>query len=267
MYQAATAAGAMMAVSQNSSTPQPDIAAGATGPRWIQIYPSQNMEATQQRLDIYHGAGAQAIIITVDQQADRYDRRLHSRWLGGTVPSGGGGAGGNQARPQTELTGPARYRVPVPNRMWYTWDFMEQVRDRCRVPVLLKGILTPEDARIAVERGFHGIIVSNHGGRSLDYSPSTLEVLPNIVDVVAGRFPVLIDSGFRRGSDAFKALALGASGVLFGRAPRWGLAAFGPAGAQRILETFQAELKDAMARTGRQTLAAVDRTAVRTDFA
>jgi 4-hydroxymandelate oxidase len=267
MYQGATAAGALMAVSHNSSTPQPDIAAAATGPRWIQIYPARNLEATQQRLDIYHGAGAQAIIITVDQQADRYDRRLHSRWLGGFVPSGVGGGGGNQAQPQTALTGPARYRVAAPSRMWYTWEFMEQVRDRCTVPVLIKGLLTAEDASIAAERGFDGIIVSNHGGRSLDCSPSTLEVLPEIVDAVAGRIPVLIDSGFRRGSDAFKALAIGANGVFFGRAPRWGLAAFGPAGAQRILEILQAELREAMARTGRRTLAAIDRTAIRTDFA
>jgi isopentenyl diphosphate isomerase/L-lactate dehydrogenase-like FMN-dependent dehydrogenase len=151
--------------------------------------------------------------------------------------------------------------------MWYTWDFLEQIRDMVDVPVLIKGVLSARDARTIVERGFDGLIVSNHGGRSLDYSPSSLEVLPEIADAVAGRIPVLIDSGFRRGSDAFKALALGANGVFFGRAPRWGLAAYGPAGVTRILEIFQAELREAMAKTGRRTLAAVDRTAVRTNFA
>lgn len=265
MYQGATAAGALMAVSTNSTTPQIDIAAAATGPRWIQLYPSQRLDATRRRLDTFHEAGAQAIIITIDQMADWYDRRWHSRLLGGNPPSGTNV--GRPGFPDPTLDGPARYGVPAPNRMWYTWDFLEQVRDMIEVPVLIKGVLSARDSRIIVERGFDGIIVSNHGGRSLDYSPSSLEVLPEIADAVAGRIPVLIDSGFRRGSDAFKALALGADGVLFGRATRWGLAAYGPAGVQRVLEIMQAELRQAMASTGRRTLAAVDRTAVRTNFA
>src|SRR5205807_2514080 len=111
-----------------------------------------------------------------------------------------------------------------------------------KVPLLLKGILTAEDARLAVERGVDGIIVSNHGGRYLDYAPSTLEVLPEIVDEVRGRAPVLIDSGFRRGSDILKALALGANAVCLGRVPRWGLAAYGAPGVQRVLEILQSEL-------------------------
>jgi len=108
--------------------------------------------------------------------------------------------------------------------------------------------------------------VSNHGGRALDYGPATLEALPAIVDEVKGRVPVLIDSGFRTGADVFKALALGAQGVMLGRATRWGLGAFGPAGVQRLLEIVQTELATTMRHAGRATLASIDRTAVRTRF-
>ena len=140
------------------------------------------------------------------------------------------------------------------------------MRKFTKVPLLAKGILTAEDARLAVERGLDGIVVSNHGGRYLDYAPSTLEVLPEIVDAAGGRLPVLIDGGFRRGSDVLKALALGAKAVALGRVPRWGLAAYGAPGVQRVLEIVQAELVLAMAQTGRSTLQAINRTAVRTDF-
>ena len=110
------------------------------------------------------------------------------------------------------------------------------------------------------------IIVSNHGGRSMDYGPSTLEVLPEIVAAVNGRIPVITDSGYRRGSDILKALALGANAVLLGRTTRWALGAFGPAGAQRLLEMIQQELVDAAARAGRATLASIDASVVKTRF-
>ena len=132
--------------------------------------------------------------------------------------------------------------------------------------MLVKGILTAEDALLCLEHGAQGIIVSNHGGRSLDYGPSTLEVLPEIVDAVRGRVPVLVDSGFRRGADVMKALALGANAVCLGRATRWGLGAFGIPGAQRVIEMVQAELVAAMAAAGRRSLADLDRTALRVRF-
>jgi isopentenyl diphosphate isomerase/L-lactate dehydrogenase-like FMN-dependent dehydrogenase len=132
--------------------------------------------------------------------------------------------------------------------------------------MLAKGVLTARDARLCIEHGLDGIIVSNHGGRALDYSPSSLEVLPEIVDAVGGKVPVLIDGGFRRGSDILKALALGASAVCLGRVPRWGLGSFGAPGVQRVLEIMQTELVLAMAHTGRPSLASIDRTLVRTDF-
>jgi isopentenyl diphosphate isomerase/L-lactate dehydrogenase-like FMN-dependent dehydrogenase len=125
---------------------------------------------------------------------------------------------------------------------------------------------TAEDALLCLEHGAQGIIVSNHGGRSLDYGSSTLEVLPEIVDAVRGRVPVLVDSGFRRGADVMKALALGATAVCLGRATRWGLGAFGTPGAQRVIEMVQAELVAAMAAAGRRSLAELDRTAVKVRF-
>jgi isopentenyl diphosphate isomerase/L-lactate dehydrogenase-like FMN-dependent dehydrogenase len=135
-----------------------------------------------------------------------------------------------------------------------------------KLPLLAKGILTAEDAQLCIEHGLDGVYISNHGGRSMDYDPSTLEVLPEIVDAVRGRVPVLIDGGFRRGSDILKALALGASAVCLGRVPRWGLAAYGAAGVQRVLEVVQTELALAMAYTGRPSLDSIDRTLVKTDF-
>jgi isopentenyl diphosphate isomerase/L-lactate dehydrogenase-like FMN-dependent dehydrogenase len=134
------------------------------------------------------------------------------------------------------------------------------------VPILAKGILTAEDALLCLDHGLDGVYVSNHGGRALDYSPSSLEVLPEIVDAVRGRVPVLFDSGIRRGTDILKALALGANAVCVGRVPLWGLGAFGPAGVQRVLEILQAELVQAMVETGRPTLASIDRSLVRTEF-
>jgi isopentenyl diphosphate isomerase/L-lactate dehydrogenase-like FMN-dependent dehydrogenase len=119
---------------------------------------------------------------------------------------------------------------------------------------------------VAIEHGVDGIIVSNHGGRSMDYGPSTLEVLPDIVAAVNGRIPVLFDSGIRRGADIFKALALGANGVCIGRAARWGLGAFGSAGARRVFEILQQELVEVAAAAGCARLSDINRARVRTRF-
>jgi isopentenyl diphosphate isomerase/L-lactate dehydrogenase-like FMN-dependent dehydrogenase len=161
--------------------------------------------------------------------------------------------------------GPARYRLQ-PGRLWYTWQYLDEVRRMLKVPLLVKGILTAEDAVMCVEHGVDGIIVSNHGGRSMDYGPSTLEVLPEIVAAVNRRVPILTDSGYRRGADILKALALGADAVLLGRTTRWALGAFGAPGAQRLLEMMQQELVAAAAAAGRRTHASIDKTAIRTHF-
>jgi isopentenyl diphosphate isomerase/L-lactate dehydrogenase-like FMN-dependent dehydrogenase len=272
MHRAATAvSNTPMIVSHNTSTPIARIAEGATGPLWWQFYPVQNLDASREILDAAVTAGCTAIVVTVDQQASVYERSLQNRNLGGRGVGvggrqGGAGRGRGAAGPIGEATsGAARYRVPA-GRLWYTWRHLEDLRKIVKVPMLVKGVLTAEDAKLCVEHGMDGVIVSNHGGRSLDYGPSTLEVLPEIVAAIDGRIPVLTDSGYRRGSDILKALALGANAVLLGRPTRWALAAFGPPGVERLLEMIQRELVVAAATAGRPTLASIDKPLVRTNF-
>ena len=255
----------------------------ATGPRWNQFYPIPDIDASSDSLMSYQDLGTKAIIITVDQQASVYERDLHNRNLGGVVRAAGG-RGGGAVDPETgqpvraggagrggrggappAFPATSKYRV-ANRRLWYNWGYVNEVRKSIKVPLIIKGILTAEDASDCVKQGVDGIIVSNHGGRSMDYGPSTLEVLPEIVAAVNGRIPVIVDSGFRRGSDVFKALALGANAVELGRAARWGLGAFGAAGTQRLLEIVQEELVQAAAMAGRRTLKDIDKTAVKTNF-
>ena len=131
-----------------------------------------------------------------------------------------------------------------------TWDFVRRLRDATRMKVVIKGILTGEDARLCVENGVDGLIVSNHGARGEDSGGATIDALPEVVQAVGGRIPVLVDSGFRRGTDIVKALAIGANGVCIGRPYLWGLGAFGQAGVERVLELVRAELEAAMRQCG-----------------
>jgi 4-hydroxymandelate oxidase len=259
MYQGASATKTPMIVASGSSIPIEKVAVAADGPRWSQFYPIQDLGSSREQIQRFQDHGAQAIVVTVDQQTSVYERDLHDRHLGGTPRR----LAPRPTRPEAQ--GPWLYRVD-PRRLWYSWKYLDEIRPFVKGPMVVKGIVTAEDAKICVERGYDGLIVSNHGGRSMDYGPSTLEALPEVVDAVAGKIPVLIDSGFRRGSDVVKAIALGASAVCLGRAPRWGLGAFGPQGVQRLLEIVQAEVREAMAKTGRKTVASLDRTAVRMNF-
>ena len=150
-------------------------------------------------------------------------------------------------------------------RLWYTWRTSRRAQV-IKVPIIVRDV-THEDARLCVEHGFNGIVVSNHGGRSMDYGPSTLEVLPEIVAAVNGKIPVMVDSGFRRGSDILKAIALGADAVWLGRAARWALVAFGPAGVQSLLNAIIfKELVDGAAATGLTTMASIDASIVKQNW-
>ena len=135
-----------------------------------------------------------------------------------------------------------------------TWDAIKRLRDKVKVKLLLKGILTSEDARLAVDAGIDGIVVSNHGGRSEDGVSATITVLSEIVEAVGGRMPILVDSGFRRGSDIVKALAIGAKAVCIGRPYLWGLGAFGQPGVERVLGILRNETRTAMQQLGAPTL-------------
>ena len=224
------------------------------GPLWFQLYPREELQQNREPVEAAQEAGCGAIVVTVDQQASFYDRGFHDRNLSL-----------RPRRPPRYQGGTAKYRFSS-GRMWYHWKLFEDLRTMVQVPMVIKGILTAEDAILAIEHGVNAVMVSNHGGRTLDYTPSSLEVLPEVVEAVAGRVPVLIDSGFRRGSDVLKALALGASAVCLGRVPRWGLGSFGAPGVTRILEIVQAELSEAMTRCGVPDLAAINSSLVRTDF-
>jgi isopentenyl diphosphate isomerase/L-lactate dehydrogenase-like FMN-dependent dehydrogenase len=261
MYRGATAASnTPMILSHVTSTAVDKVAAAAKGPLWSQFYPQQDRAFGRKVLEEAQNAGCTAVVVTVDQQASHYERSEHNRNLGGGPRRAGRGSAAQQ-----EPSGPARYRVSQA-RLWYTWNYLDELRKIVKVPLLVKGILTADDALLCLEHGVDGIIVSNHGGRSMDYGPSTLEVLPEIVAAVRGRVPVITDSGYRRGTDILKALALGANAVMLGRAPRWALGAFGAQGVQRLLEITQRELVDATARAGRQTLASIDARIVITRF-
>ncbi len=204
-------------------------------------------------------SGGKAIVLTVDNpyQSNR-DRNNRNRFDYGMMTRGVP-APGEQVKPVNPAT-PAMWKPHTPN---LTWDYIDWVRGASKLPVILKGILAPEDAALAVQRGAAGIIVSNHGGRQLDGVIGTLDALPDVVDAVSGKVPVLMDGGIRRGSDILKALALGAKAVLVGRPPLWGLAAFGQSGVERVLWMLTAELKLSLGLAGQTSLKTLNRRLVR----
>lgn len=262
-HRGATAAKLTLVVSSGSSYPIDKIAAAAEGPLWFQLYARETPEESRERVENAQAAGCRAVCLTVDTQYhSNRERLLHDRHLN---PPSRTPARDTRRRAPQQQTPPAPYRLR-PQNPNLDWKFFAAVRAYTKVPLLLKGVLTVEDARLAVENGADGIVVSNHGGRYLDYAPSTIEVLPEIADAVKGRIAVLLDGGIRRGVDVLKALALGAKAVLVGRPPLWGLGAFGAPGVARALDILKTELAHAMLQTGRPGIASIDRTAVVTDF-
>jgi len=284
MFRGATAASnTLMIIASGSTIPVARVAPSAPGGTlWEQFYPIEDLTVTQRAMDNYQNVGLTNIMVTVDQQAAYYERDEMDRHFGGRAVGAvaaiagagrGGGAGGGEdgegagggARAGVEAPGSLRYRVSN-RRLWYSWQYIDALRKMVKGKMLIKGILDPEDAKLAIDHGADGITVSNHGGRSMDYGPSTLEVLPEIVAAVNGRIPVLFDSGIRRGADIFKALALGANAVQIGRTARWGLAAFGTAGAQRLIEILQQELVQVAAAAGCAKLSDINQTTVKANF-
>jgi isopentenyl diphosphate isomerase/L-lactate dehydrogenase-like FMN-dependent dehydrogenase len=280
MFQGATrASNTLMIIASGSTIPVAKVVTSAPGGTlWEQFYPTEDLAVTERAIGNYETLGLTNIMVTVDQQASFYERDELDRHFGGRVGAvAGAGGGGNAAAANAAaaaaaaakggppVSGSARYRVSG-RRLWYSWQYIDALRKMVKGKLLIKGILDPEDARLAIEHGADGITVSNHGGRSMDYGPSTLEVLPEIVAAVNGRIPVLFDSGIRRGADIFKALALGANAVQIGRTARWGLAAYGAAGAQRVIEILQGELVQAAATSGCARLSDINKTRVKTHF-
>ena len=236
----ACAANAGMILSSYTSTRVEQVAAIAPRPLWFQLY-MQERTVTRDVLHEVVAAGCTGICLTVDTPTlGARDRMARSGFSYPELP----------------------YRTVHPGDNACTWDDVTWTRNAVDVPVLLKGILHPDDAELAIEAGAAGIVVSNHGGRNLDTTPPTIEVLPRVVDRVAGRVPVLVDGGIRRGTDVLKALALGASAVLIGRPYMYGLAVDGSAGVAAVIEILRRELEQAMALTGRASISEIDRSVI-----
>jgi 4-hydroxymandelate oxidase len=226
---------------------------------WTNTTGQPNRDAARTFARRTEDAGASGICITVDNpyQSNR-DRNNRNRFDYGYMQSGVPGE--NAARPPLNPAVAAMLQPHTPNM---TWDYLDWLHAACKLPVIVKGILTAEDARLAVERGAQAIVVSNHGGRQLDAVAPSVAALPEVVDAVGGKIPVLMDGGIRRGTDVLKALALGAKAVLIGRPYVWGLAAFGQEGVQRVVELLRAELVVSMGLAGKPTLDSIDRSLVR----
>jgi len=245
---AAAARGLTMALSTSASTDMADVAA-VGGPRWFQVYLLADPGARRALVERAVANGYEALVLTVDlQRLGPRERDIRARFRippGVELPNMCVAAG---VLPDQAAS------VPFVERL--TWDDLEWLAG-FGLPVIVKGILHPDDARLAVEHGAAAVGVSNHGGRQLDGAIASLDALPRIVEAVDGRVPVLMDGGVRRGTDALIALAVGAAAVGIGRPVLWGLAVDGEAGVGRVLDLLTGELEVSMALAGIPSLAAL----------
>jgi 4-hydroxymandelate oxidase len=242
----AAAAGAGMAVSTFSTRSHEEIAAAAPGlVQWCQLYVFQDRDVTREHLAGAAAAGCSAVVLTVD--TPRLAQRERDLRVGFEIPSDlplpyARAAVGEAAH------NPADQFALLDSSV--SWRDLESIAGEGQLPVVLKGVVTAEDAELAVEHGAAAVVVSNHGGRQLDGAPATLDTLPEVADAVAGRIEVYLDGGIRRGTDVAKALALGARAVLAGRAPVFGLAVAGEDGVRHVLELLREELRLALCLLG-----------------
>ena len=238
-------------LSTGTSTRIQEVAEARNAPVWFQLYTPRHWSITSLQLREAEDVGCPVVVLTVDQiglgrnrdALHRYRRRQNPECqachqsLGEKIQRGADALG-------------IDLRDVVQDSMVLDWDVVDRIRDGTSMKLVVKGILTPEDTLLCIEHGVDGIIVSNHGGRAEDSGLASIEVLPEIVAAADGRIPILIDSGFRRGSDVFKALAMGASAVCIGRPYIWGLAAFGQDGVEAVLTILRRELETIMTEMG-----------------
>ncbi len=256
---AARAAGTLLVASTLSNYSVDEIAAAAPGPLWLLLYVFRDRGLTRELVERAEraGCGAICLTVTVPVQGNR-ERDLRNQFR---LPAGiemANFLGLRQARFPDGVSGSAlnafisREFDPT-----LTWESVGWLRSITSLPIVLKGVATPEDARLSVEHGASGIIVSNHGGRQLDGAEPTLYALPRVADAVGGRIPVLMDGGVRRGTDVVKALCLGARAVLIARPFLWGLAVGGQQGVEQVLSLLRAEVERTLALLGRPTVTAL----------
>ena len=255
-YRAASSHGTIMAVSANSNTSFEDLAKADSGPLWMQLYPFRDREVTRSWIKRAKDNGYRALCITLDSAwPSKRERNIRNDYQRrGNINYAGAGterAASIERRP--------RGAEPDPGA---SWKDLEWIRGETDLPIVAKGIMTGEDAELCAQVGIEGVIVSNHGGRGLDNTLATIEVLPEVVAAAKGRLEVLLDGGIRRGADVVKALALGAKAVCIGRPLFWGLAVDGEQGVRRVLEILREEVELTMARCGKTNVKGVDSSVV-----
>lgn len=237
-----------MVVSSVSNYSVGEIVAAGGQKVWFQLYPTPNRTVTLGLLRRAEDAGCRVVVLTVDTPV-LGNRELHGTTLAELLKGEATRLGNYEGiRSGEPITDPGM-----------TWDMVRWLKANCAMQVVLKGIVTGEDAELCLEHGADGVIVSNHGGRQLESDRGTVECLPEVVEVIDGRIAVLIDGGIRRGTDIFKALALGADAICIGRPFCWGLAAFGQSGVQRALDLLHAELVRDMQLAGVTSLTDITR--------
>ena len=254
---AAKAGDHLMILSTQTSTGVEEVIKARGGPIWMQLYATNKFEVAAHHIKRAEKAGCTAVAVTVDRSGGRNQETLF-----------------RLARTDTRQCNTCHDRTSIQtdqgNKPMYegvdlsglrniqssamTWDYLKRLRDTTKMKVVIKGLLTWEDAKLAADYGYDAVIVSNHGARSEDSGRSTIDALPEIIEAVNGRIPILVDSGFRRGTDICKALCMGATAVGVGRPYIWGLGAFGQPGVERVLELLRAELMGIMQQVGAPTI-------------
>lgn len=260
---AAGAKGHLLILSTATTVSVEEVTSARGGPVWYQLYPTDTWRITQALVKRAETAGCPVLVLTVDLPAgrntetqSRFAKEDTRRCSSCHQPSWQGYLRRKRMFDGLDLTGVSLFSPGL------TWDFVRRLKDTTKMKLVLKGLETREDAELAAQYGVDGIIVSNHGGRAQESGRATIECLSEVVDAVRGKMPVLVDGGFRRGTDIFKALALGAKAVCIGRPYGWGLAAFGQPGVEKVLELLTRELELMMRHAGVTSLAKLTRSFV-----
>ena len=257
----ASAVRAPFVVSTFATVAVEEIARAAETPLWFQLYIHPDRAFTRDLIGRVEAAGCRALCVTVDTPI--LGMRDRERRAGFHLPPGIERANlralGEAVTKMGHFEGGGNYSILDPA---INWDTIAWIRSSTKLPVVLKGILSPDDARLACEHGASGIIVSNHGGRNLDTVPATIEALPAVMEAVEGRVPVLLDGGIRRGTDIIKALAYGAKAVLIGRPYLWGLGVAGSQGVEQVVRILRMELEAAMTLCGTPSLSGITRSSL-----
>ena len=255
---AARAGNHLQILSTSSNYSVEDVTKARGAPIWFQLYASPRWEVAQALIKRAEAAGCPVLTVTIDRIAGRNQETLFRLRRTDT-------------RECSDCHDRSSFAARAARRHNYdgidlsgitgggessnlSWDTIKRMRDITRMKIVLKGIVTAEDADLAAQNGMDGILVSNHGGRGKDYGRSTIDALPEIIAAVKGRMPVIVDSGFRRGTDAVKALAMGAQAVGIGRPYLWGLGAFGQEGVERVLELVRTETRAALQQCGARSV-------------